>query len=264
MFKYFNNLEILNTFSWLLWRDIRTLSKGFINSVLDATILPMGIVLLFGKVLPLMGMPINYGAILLIGTLNGMFMWTASAQSANFVTDLSGDKSINSELVLPIYSWLLYIKYALSYAIRSFFMSILIVPLGIIFLKSIDLTQVSLLKFIFAYISAAIFFGFFTLFVAIYVKDILNFGRFWMRWGWLLFNMGGSQFSWLFMYKTMPTFAILNLLNPLIYPIEALRASFLGQCGYFPYAFSISAIWFFIVIFAIFGIKKFKIKLDCI
>ncbi len=257
--------KMLNTFKWLLWRDIRVVSKDYLNNLLDATLLPSVLVVIFGYIFPTMGMIVNYGNIMLIGTVAGMSMWSASSSSGSFITDLNSQKSINYELTLPIYSYLVYIKYALSYAIKSMLMSIAIIPIGILILGSkIDYSQISLFKLIFAYVSSCLFFGFFTLLVAIMVKDITSFSRFWMRWGWLLFNLGGSQFTWYSMYRSLPKFAIINLLNPLVYPIESLRCAFLGPKDYLPYYFTISMVWFFIILFALIGIKKFKSRLDCL
>lgn len=256
--------NMLNTFKWLLWKDIREIFRNYLSNLIDATFLPATLVLLFSNIFPKMGMSTDYGHMFLIGTLSGMAMWSTSSQSAKILTDITGVKSINYELTLPIYSYLIYIKYALSYTIKTFFMSIFIIPIGILILRNIDFTQISTFKFIFAYISMTIFYGFFTLFISISVKDIDNFGRFWMRWGWLIFNLAGSQFSWFFMYKSMPNLAIINLLNPLLYITESLRAAFLGQQNYINYNISILIIWISIIIFALLGIRKFKNRLDLI
>lgn len=259
-----NNIEIFNTFKWLLWRDIRVITKDYRNGLIDATLLPVTFAVLFGKIMPAMGMPVGYGAIVLIGTVNGMSMWTSSSEAGAFITDLSGVKSINYELTLPIYSSLIYIKYILFYAIKSLLISVLILPIGIILLNNINLDQISIFKFIFAYISMSLFFGTFALLAAITTKDIRSFGRFWTRFGWILFNLSGSQFNWAFMYKAMPIFAILNLFNPLVYPCEALKAAFLGPKECLPYSITITLTWIFTIIFTILGLIKFKRKLDYI
>ncbi|KKL18151.1 hypothetical protein LCGC14_2478410, partial [marine sediment metagenome] len=51
---------------------------------------------------------------------------------------------------------------------------------------------------------------------------------------------------------------------PIMLSTEAIRASVLGQSGYLPFWLSVSAIWFFILIFSTFGIMKIKKRLDCV
>ena len=54
------------------------------------------------------------------------------------------------------------------------------------------------------------------------------------------------------------------LLNPLLYPMEGIRAAFFGQGGFISFWFCISMLSFFTILFGFIGIKRLKKRLDFI
>lgn len=259
------NLIMYRTFFWLLWKDIRVLYQDLVNNILDAVMLPIGITFINGYVLPSLGMPENFGIFASIGIVVGMLMNSGSTFSNDLMMDLEGDKSIFYEISLPLPYYLVYIKYALGYAVKAMLVNVLILPISVLLmLGKVVFSEISLSKLLIAYVSSGLFFGFFCLMVAISIKNITDLGRFWIRWGWQLYYVAGCLFSWMIMYKAVPIFAVINLLNPIVYNIEAMRAAFLGQSGYLPFWPCIVLIWVFTIVFMFVGLSKFKKRLDCI
>lgn len=253
------------SFKWLFWRDLRILSKDFFNNILDAILLPCGFIITSGYIMPQFGLPEYFGSFMLVGSIIGMCFNSPSTYSGDLTADLEGPKTISYELILPLPYWLVYIKIGLVYAVKSIIVNIFSFPIGIILLfKEFDLTKISFVKFLIIYPSVNILFGFFALCVAVWVKNMVDFGRFWIRWGWQLFIFAGFQFSWLMMYKAIPWLGIFNLLNPLLYPMEAMRVAILGQKGYINFWICFLVILFSIFLFTFIGLKIFKKRLDCV
>jgi len=259
------NLIVYKAFSWLLWKDIRVLYQDLTNNLLDAVMLPIGVTFINGYVLPSLGMPHDFGIFASIGLVVGMLMNSCSTFSNDLMMDLEGDKSIFYEISLPLPYYLVYIKYALAYSIKAMLVNILILPISVLLMfGKVAFSEISLIKLFIAYISSGLFYGFFCLMVAISIKNIVDLGRFWIRWGWQLYYVGGCLFSWMIMYKAVPLFALVNLLNPIVYTIEAMRGAFFGQAGYLPFWLCIGIIWAFTITFMFFGLSTFKKRLDCI
>lgn len=256
---------VLNTFKWLLWRDIRVLSKDYLNNLFDVVTIPVGITVVSAYIMPYMGLPSNFGSFSLVGSVVGMCYNTPSTYAGDLVSDLEGQKNISYELTLPLPYWLVYIKIGFAYAIKAILINIFTFPIAALFIPGqIDLSQVSILKFLLIFPTINIFFAFYALAVAVFVKNIVNYGRFWIRWGWLLFLVGGWQFSWITMYKAWPQLAILSLFNPLVYTFEGPRAAILGQEGSLNFWASFFVLCLFSLVFIFFGIRSFKKKLDCV
>lgn len=254
-----------STFLWLIWRDVRVLGKNFMNSVIDATLLPAGILFVSGYIMPALGVPIDYGSFMLAGVAAVMCLNSTGTDAGNLVSDLEGQKSVSYELSLPLPSWLVCVKMALVYTIKAILLNIAIFPIGVLLLwNKIDLSAVSLSKFLLIYVVANLMYGFFSLFISLVMKNQESYGRFWIRWGFLLFTTGAFQFSWKLMAVSVPFFAWLSLLNPLVYPFEGMRAALLGQPGFLNYWICLAMIISFTLLFAILALWRFKKRLDCI
>ncbi len=255
----------INTFFWLLWRNVRALRKEFLNQWIDLAILSSSITIIYAYILPAVGLASSYGLFVMLAQVASSCVWVIQGESSKIVTDLEGPKVISYELTLPLPYWVIYIKTACEYAIKTMLLNILNIPLGILLLwGKIDWTHLSVGKFVLIYPLICIFFGFFCLFTAVYAKGIVSFGRFWMRWGAQLFLFSGAFFSWYTLYGLSKLFARINLLNPLIYPFEAIHIPLMGQAGFINFWLCVLAIIIFTILFAFIGIRIFKRKLDCV
>ncbi len=258
--------SIFNTTMWLLWRDVSILRKGILTTLFDSLIMPCSLIIIGGYILPYMGMPESYGSFMVVGSIMMMCFGSACWLGAGpLVADLETDRSINYELTLPLPSWLVMVKIACGFAVRGALVNLMTLPVGKLLLGSrFDLSQFSIFKFVLAYLTANLLFGFFGVIVALWVDDSHGFGRFWMRIGSQLNFFSGLQFSWLTLHLAWPTFAYLDLLNPLVYAFECNRAAILGQAGSLDYWLCLGVMWLWISCFAFFGAYLIKRRLDCV
>lgn len=257
--------DSLNTFMWLCWRDMRVLGKDFWNNVLDSLLLPTSFVVVSGYLMPALGLPADYGTFMLVSSVLGMCLNTPSTYSGELVADLEGPKNISYELTLPLSCSMVYHKIATVYALKAAILNIFVFPWGFLLLKgNVDLSHVSWFKFVLIYILSNIFYAFYTLCVAVWVKDTVSFGRFWIRWGWQIFVLAGWQFSWYMLYKVLPYLAYADLFNPILYTIEGTRAALLGQHGFINFWLCVLALLIATFLFGYLGLKRFRKRLDCV
>lgn len=255
-----------HTTLWLLWRDLSVLRKNMLNSFIDSLIMPLTMIIIGGYILPSLGLPRTYGGIMVVGSVIAMcYASTNFGGAGPLVADLQSDRAITYDITLPIPSWLVFAKTAVGFALYSIIMNSLTLLVGkLILMDRFDMSHMSIIKFLLIYVSANLLFGFYSLSVAFFVKNSFEFGRFWVRFGNVLYFFSGLQFSWMALYKTLPLIATINLLNPLVYAVEGTRAAVLGQEGNLNYWLCLAAVWGWMFVFAFVGYRLFKKRLDCV
>lgn len=258
--------QTFNTLWWLLRADFTVISKNFWGSLLDSLIVPTTFIIIGGYILPYLGMPADYGAFMTVSsTMMMAYNITAWRGASPFLADLESDKSITYALTLPISSRLVFVKVALGFALPAALLNLLTLPLGKLLLGShFDLSHFSIIKFLIMYPLAILSFAFFSAALTFWVKNTLEFGRFWLRIGSQLFFFSGLQFSWAVLFKAWPTLAYIDLFNPLLYAFEGFRTAVLGQEGNINFWACVGALVLWIAIFNIIGFKFFKRRLDCV
>ncbi len=256
----------LKIFGWLIWRNMRVLKTDFVNHVIDAMVVPATFIIIAAYILPYIGLPANYGSFMLVSSMVLMAYSTANWRGASqLIVDLAGDKAVSYELTLPLPSWMVFVKFACTYALDAIFINILTLPLGKLLLQNkFDLTLFSAPKFILIYISMSLLFGFYALWTASWVEGMQGFTRFFLRYGSQLLFFSGFQYSWATLNMALPIFSYVNLLNPFVYAFEGMRAAVMGQAETLPFWISFVVIWVYIVIFGLLAIKNFKKRLDCL
>jgi ABC-2 type transport system permease protein len=259
-------LSALKIFGWLLWRDMRVLKIDFINTFIDAMIIPATFIIISGYILPYLGMPMTYGSFMIVSTMLFMAFSTATWRGATYlVQDIEGDRAVSYELTLPLPSWMVFVKFAFRYALNAIFVNIFTLPLGKILLwNQFDLSQFHVGKFILIYIAVTLFFGFFALWIASWVRGMVGFSRFWLRYGSQLLFFSGYQFPWEILNKALPAFSYVNLLNPFVYAFEGTRASVLGQEGNLPFWICFLVLVLYSALFGYCANRNFKQRLDCL
>lgn len=257
------NKRSLAVFGWLLVQELRVFFQDFWANVVDAILFPTSIVLVSSYVLPHMGIGDSYGSFILVGTMTSMCLFNAVNKAQIMVADIEGTNSLSYQLALPLPAWLLFIKIGMSFAITSFFLNIFTLPIGKILLGSLfDLSHLSYFKLCLVYSTMTIFFGFYGLWIASWVKKSCDFPHTWMRFVLILWTFGCYQYSWHTLKSVYPFLSYLSLLNPMIYAFEATRAAVLGQEGFINFWITFVMLWIFIVIFYSTAVRRFKRRLD--
>ncbi len=184
---------------------------------------------------------------------------------SRLVADIKGPRAITYALTLPIPQWMVFARIAFSNAIQAMAISCLILPTAKLMLwNQFDLTETSYPKIFLIFFLSYLFYGFFSLWLASMVKGLESLGNVWSRIIFPLWFLGCYQFTWKALLIQSPTVAYINLINPLVYCTEGMRAAVMGQEGCLPYWWCCLAIIGFTVFVGVIGINKMMRRLDCL
>lgn len=257
------NKHYLNVIKNLLRIDFKLFSEIIWNKAIDLSIWVTCTILVMGYLMPLLGLASDYGVFQLAGLVASAGLFEVEPSVHSLVSDFEGDRLISYQLTLPVPSILIFIKIVINYALNAIILGLLVLPMGkLVLWNKFDLTQIHILQFTLMLIISGIFYGIFILWIASLCKSASKVGNVWMRFIFPLWFLGGFQFSWNVLYKLAPKLAYVNLLNPMTYIMEGMRATLLGQPGYISVWFCIAALIVFIMIFSWIAMTRLKKRLD--
>ncbi len=247
----------------LVIADLTILKQTFFDKYINLIIWVTLQSIVMGYVMPFFGLSNNFGAFQFGAIIAATGIFELFRNVIELVADLEGDRIINYSLLLPIPSWLAIISKAIYYFIQYFILALLIFPAGKILLwNQLDLTQIFYGKLLLSMAFQSLFYACFILWATSITASISKSANIWSRFIYPMWYMGGFQFSWMALYKTIPNLAIINLLNPITYITEAARTAILGQEGYINFWLCLLAITFFSAVCLMIGIKNLQKRLD--
>lgn len=215
--------------------------------------------------LPLFGMPAQYGAFTAVGVLVSAGVFEAYGRVIELVTQMSNDCSLLYYATLPLATHWMILRIMLVNALRSITLSILILPVAKLILGTqLVLDALQIIPALLMFIIINLFTGVAAVWIAAQAPSVLGLSNVWMRKVFPFWFLGGFQFTQSALLKVFPAVAWLNFLNPLIYATEGMRAAVLGQEEYLNVwvCFGVLILW---TIFAAWrGIVLMKRRLDLI
>ena len=260
-------MDRIKSYICVFWKLLKTdwviFTDNLVGEWVDTVIwfIPMAGIATY--IFPQFGMTENFGPFFASGLLvtRGFFnIWSAAGA---FVADLTGDKTISQELILPIPSWLVIVQKALSYAIRCACVVMVIVPLGSLMLfNRIAWGNILVFKLCVIFIASMMFLGAFFVFVAGLPKNMHQLGRIGMRVLVPIWFISGTQYPFQMIQKMVPTWGNLLLVSPLLYAQEGVHGAFLGQTGFLSFWLCLGMLIFFIILFIWLGIRRLQKRLD--
>ena len=257
--------NILNTFWQIIYKEILIFAKIYVSKSIDSLIMISTNVIVFTFLMPYFGLESNFGPMVLVGLIPLITFFDMITRASTMVMDITGNKKISYLLTLPLPTSLAIAAIPIGWALANCIITILVLPLGkLVMLSKFSLANLSVYKFLIAFFASNIMFGFFALWLTSLINEMKYISWIWARIVNPLFMLGGYFYTWMAMYSISHIAGIINLINPLLYSIESLRAAVLGQKGYIPYWLSILAILIFISFFALNGISRLKKRLDCV
>ncbi len=260
-----NKMFYLHVCKELIRADLAVFKQTFFNKLIDISIWVVLTIIVTGYVMPFFGLTHDFGVFQLCGIIAAAGLFELYTSAIELVSDFEGDRIINYNLTLPIPSWMAIISKAAYYFIIYVTLTLLMFPLGKICLwNQLDLTQINYFKFLVIVIFQCIFYACFVLWAASIIANMSKLGSIWSRFIFPMWFMGGFQFSWLALYKAIPLLAYINILNPMIYITEAMRAAVLGQSGYINFYICLLAITFYSLTCFTLGMRNLKKRLDFI
>ncbi|MFC1854888.1 ABC transporter permease, partial [Candidatus Dependentiae bacterium] len=202
--------------------------------------------------------------IMAIAALESCATFDFFSSTSRLLADYDGEKTVSYPLTLPLPSWLVFVKFALSRALFLGCLLSIIMPLEKLILGGVlDFSHFSTLKFMFAYVTLCICAGIFGVWASSIPKNIGHLGTVWHRYLFPLWWFGGSIFPYYSVAKAFPWLSKLLLINPFIYANESLRFAVLGtQTPTLPFWPCVGALWVVIVVLGLWGTLRLRRKLD--
>ncbi len=229
-------------FGALLARDMKVLKSRLRSLVIDSLILVIIAVLVFGNLLPMMGMPTKLIAPVFLGNSLSFFLASLGYNWAlRMAYDLKFDRFISYFLIIPLPKPWLFAYYIISFIIEAAIVTLPMVTVGIIALGN-DFGPINegWPIFLCMYFLALLFWGLFFLGSA-FIYDYQWFrSNMWARRIMPLFALGPAFFTFNTIATIAPAISKLMFLNPITYVIEGLRTSLLGGTDYLPLSLCLS------------------------
>ncbi len=237
--------------------------KQFMRRSIDLYIWAFCTLLVTGYIFQAFGMKADFGPFQLGGAVATAGLFEIFGNTANMIMDIEGDRNILYYLTLPTSAATILLSMVCSFAIMGTLLSLVMVPLGkLLFWNSMDLTLISPLKLVIILALSNLFFAILSLAVTAYTKQMARIGSVWSRFLFPLWFLGGFQYSWFILHKTIPTLAYISLFNPVTYVMEGTRAAMLGQAGYLSWWGCCAALCAFIVLIWTYAYVAMKKHLD--
>lgn len=258
-----NTKFYFNVCKELIHSDLIIFKQTLFDKCINLTIWVVLTIVVMGYIMPFFGLSHDFGVFQFGGVLAAIGLFELYGSAVDLVADFEGDRVINYNLTLPIPSWLAIISKAVYYFIVYFTLSILMIPIGKLSLwNQLDLTQIFYFKFVLALIFQNIFYACFVLWASSIIANMTKLGDIWARFIFPMWFMGGFQFSWIALYQAIPIIAFVNLLNPMMFITEAVRAAMLGQSGYINFWLCLLAIAMFSALCLAVGMRNLQKRLD--
>ena len=251
----------------LFRRDMIIFKRNFFSKVLDTFILLSTNLVVFAYFMPHMGMSQSYGPFLLIGAIATYGFFDIVGKVAEMIGDIEGDRRIYYNLTLPLSSKMVLHYLALYWALNTFLLTVVIIPMGKLILWSrFDLSIINYPKLILIFLTGNIFFGYFSIWLVSMIKEGLDtISMIWIRVVVPMFMFGAYFYTWEASFQVSPIIGYISLINPLVHLIEGMRSATLGAPEqYLSYWSCVGSLWLFTLFCATHGIYRMKKKLDCV
>ncbi len=257
-----NNIAVM---AQLLRRDLISYKRGFLGKLFDTAFLLFTNLVVFGYFMSQYGLGGSYGPFILIGAIATFGFFDVVGKVYELISDIEGERKISYTLTLPISSRMVFIYIAIYWAINSALITLPLFFVGkLILFEQFDLAKISLVRLIPMFITINLFYGFFSLWLSSILKNLGEVAALWIRVVNPLWMFGAYFYAWSAIYALSPMVAWIDLINPLVYVVEGMRAASLGQEGFIPFWICFCALWIFILIFSSSGIRRLQKRLDCV
>ena len=255
-------ISIIKCFFHLVGREMHLFFNEFFSRFIDIAFVLITWVIVFGYLMQGSGLKSSYGAFILIGAIASFGLFETIQRATLLAQDVT-DSKITNYLILPIPSYYVFVSIAISWAVSTGILTILLFPLGkLILWNQFNLSNFSIIKFLLIFVFSNLFYGFFALWVSSMVMNLRNVSWLWCRVVNPLYMFCGFFYSWKSAYAISPVIGYLHFFNTLIFILEAAKASVLGQTGFLPFWPCLFALFGFIGFFAFDAIRRFKKRVD--
>ncbi len=249
----------------LVQRDLKVLKKRALSIFFDNVVLLFANVILFGYLLPAMGMSKNLIGPLFVGYVVMAFFEIGFSLSFKIVDDIKFNRFIDYQLTLPISTKGLLAQYTANFAIEAGLITLPLLTCGILLLgDKFVIVQTNWLAFSCMYMLSLILFGLLFLFCSFYYRYKWFFHNIWPRRLEPLFLFGAVFVTWKKLYAFSHILGVAYLFNPMTYATEGIRATLIGGNDFLPVLPCMIGVTFFIVVTWFLLVSAVQKKLDLV
>lgn len=252
-------------FYTLIARDFKTLKKRLPTLFFDGSITVIIAVIMWGSLLPRIGMSQSLIAPIFIGhSLLSLMASIGYNYALRTIYDLKTTRFIDYLTTLPISKPWLFFYFVITCALEISIITIPLITAGIILLGNLFIIKGNLFVFFSFYCVTLLFWSLF--FINAAYTHSFNWFRsnIWVRRVMPLIICSSAYYPWIRVEQVSPLISRLMLLNPLTYISEGLRSSLLGGTDYIAWNYCFTAVIFFCIVLCLFVKKNIHRRLDLI
>ena len=256
----------LRVASLLIRRDLHVFFPSILNGFIDSLVWSTLTLTIFSYSSFTVGSKaVPFAVFMACGNIAVWGLFEIIGHISKLVGDLTGRRSIEYDLTLPLPQWMVFVALGISNGMQSMLLSIFVLPISkIILWNQFDLSTVSWGKFFLIFLQANLFYGFFALCLASLMDRLDSLKYIWRRIVSPVWLTGGFTFTWMSAYQIFPRASYLMLLNPLLCAVEGIRGAILGQQDYINFWYCSLALMGLTSIVAYIGISRMMRRLDCL
>ncbi len=238
-----NALRTAELFFKLLATKLIIARHQIMGKLLNVSIWSFCTLVIFGYVMPAMGVPAAFGLVQFAGVLGSAGMFENYGNIAGIIMDIAGERSIGYYLTLPTRPWVVLLSTACSFALVGMFLTLAMVLLGkVVLFSTLSLASIAWGKLLTIVALGNLFYGMLAIAIAGHVGEVSKIGNVWSRFIFPMWFFGGFQFTWYAMHKASAPCAYAILANPILYIMEGLKIAVLGQEGHLPWLVCLGAL----------------------
>lgn len=258
-----NKKFYFHVFKQLIRADLSGTWRNLIDKMINVSIWLTITLFIFSYIMQTFGLKGTYGVFQYASVIASMGLFEMFPSAVRLLSDFENEKTILYNLTLPIPSWVALLSKVFFYALNALALALCVIPVGkLILWNKLQFAVIAWPKLILLIFFASFFYGTLTLWLASMIPNMTQIQNIWMRCVFPLWFLGGFQFSWAALHKTLPVVAYIDLLNPIIYITEASRSTVLGQDGFINFWYCLLAIMVLTGFFLYYAIRNLKKRLD--
>lgn len=247
----------------LVHRNIYVMRKNITNLMIDGIILMVCEVVLFGQLLPMIGMPQNFIIPVYLGSVIMFIFFHGYSFADRMVYDLRFDRFIDYQQLLPLpINWLIG-SMIISFMIETSILTLAQLTIGLLMLGGFSLfTTINWAALFLFYMLILLFFA--TLFLTLGFRYTFDWfvSNAWVRRCDPLLVISAVTFPWLDAYQVSPLLGYILLCNPITYATEGLRNLILNQPKYIPMSICIATLILTTIVNYLILARSLKKKID--
>lgn len=227
----------------LLRRDAIIMRASLLDNLIDSMIIVFFTYLIFGRMLPIMGLQEELVTPIFFGVLIIVLFNIAFDRTLRDVFDLDAWRVIDHHRTLPITSAWLLAKYLLSYCMELLYASLPILIMGrLVYGSLLHIEHLNIPLFCITYLLSVQVVS--TLFLMIAMRWPWRWvtSNTWPRIGLPLILLGSLYYPWSAVHAVAPLMGIIMLFLPTLYIVEGLRYAVSGSSIYLPWYITLSAL----------------------